>query len=127
MELRWKFSADELHEPLIAHFVGGAFFRDGVLELRCFGQEVNELLLNRAGAGHMHCLRVLHVAGDFLEKLTLQSPLLVMLRVLVGIAVRAGIFDMTDHGEFFRVGAGTTDDGGMMVVHPNAKLLLVIS
>ena len=37
---------DELHELFIAHLVGGAFLGGRVLELRGFGEVMDELLLN---------------------------------------------------------------------------------
>ncbi len=85
---------------------------------------MNKLLLNRAGSGQVYFISVLHVTRDFLEKLRLQSSLLIMQGVLVGVSLCTRIFHMSDDGKFF--GVGVADDGGMMVVHPNAELLLMI-
>ncbi len=87
---------------------------------------MNELFLDGASAGHMNLVGVLHVAGDLLEKLVLQGALLVLLGVLVGIAVRARIAGVAHYRKFFGAGVGVADDGGMMIIHPNTKLLFMI-
>ena len=62
-----ELARDELHELFIAHSVRCAFSGRRILELWRLCEIMDELLLNRAGAGHMHFLGILHVAGDLLE------------------------------------------------------------
>lgn len=86
---------------------------------------MDELLLDGACARDMHFIRVLHMAGDFLEELALQGSLLVLHGVLAGITARTRFAGMAQNGKFLRGGVGVADDRGVMRVHPYAELLFV--
>ena len=70
--------AHKSHQLIIAHLVGGAFAGHGVLVLRCFGQELHELLLRLTGARDVNLVHVHHSGGDILEiAVALRALLLV--------------------------------------------------
>lgn len=115
-----EMAADELHELVIAHGVGGAFGSDRLFELGSFAQVAHELLLDRAAAGDVNLIRVHQMVTDLLEVLVHQGDFEIVRGILARIGSWTRILGMTDDGE--RTGGGVVaDDGRVVSVHPYAE------
>ncbi len=112
----------ELHQLLIAHGVGGALGNDGLFELGCFGEVVDELLLDRAAAGDVNLIRVYQMVVDLFEELVDQGDFEMVRRILTRVGARTWILGMTEDGEHGGGGI-VADDGRVVSVHPNTEAL----
>ena len=117
--------ADELHQLLIAHGIRGALSGDGVFELRGIPKVVDELLLNRAGAGDVDLLGIRQQCTDFFEILLNQGDLQVVRGAFVRIATRPGVFSVAKNGEFGVARSFIAYDRRVVGIHPNTEPLFV--
>jgi len=117
-----KMAAYQFNQFFIAHWIGGALGNGRLFELGGFAKVAHELLLDRAGAGNVNCIRILQMVCDFFEKLPNQGFFEVVRGVLVGIRSGTRILGMAKDGEFGAAGV-VPYDGCVVSIHPNPELL----